>query len=102
VNPSLWRQSRLNRIHGLFQVCDRIYQVRGFSLANITFVESDSGVIVIDPLTFTEHARAAWQLYQAERGPRPACPDLHPQPPRPLRRRARHHQPRGGARARSR
>jgi len=71
VNPSLWRQSRLNRIHGLFQVCARIYQVRGFSLANVTFVESDSGVIVIDPLTFTEHARAAWQLYQAERGPRP-------------------------------
>lgn len=71
VNPSLWRQSQLNRIHGLFKVTDRLYQVRGFSLANITFVESDSGVIVIDPLTFTEHARAAWDLYQAERGPRP-------------------------------
>lgn len=70
VNPSLWRLSRLNAIHGLFEVTERIYQVRGFSLANVTFVEGDRGVIVIDPLTFTEHARAAIELYFAHRGRR--------------------------------
>ena len=62
VNPSLWRMARLNRIHGLFQVTERIYQVRGFCLANITFVEGDTGLIVMDPLTFDEHARAAVAL----------------------------------------
>ena len=70
VNPSLWRLSQLNRIHGLFQVTDRIYQVRGFCLANVTFVEGDTGLIVIDPLTFTEHARAALDLYFTHRGRR--------------------------------
>lgn len=71
VNPSLWRMARLNRIHGLFRVTDRIYQVRGFCLANVTFVEGDSGLIVIDPLTFVEHAQAALALYSAHRGKRP-------------------------------
>ncbi len=71
VNPSLWRMARLNRIHGLFQVTERIYQVRGFCLANITFVEGDTGLIVIDPLTFDEHARAALALYVQHRGNRP-------------------------------
>jgi alkyl sulfatase BDS1-like metallo-beta-lactamase superfamily hydrolase len=71
VNPSLWRMSQLNAIHGLFKVTDGLYQVRGFSLANVTFVEGNSGVIVIDPLQFTEHARAAIDLYRAHRGDRP-------------------------------
>lgn len=71
VNPSLWRLSQLNAIHGLFKVAERVYQVRGFSLANVTFVEGDAGVIVIDPLQFTEHARAAIALYRAHRGDRP-------------------------------
>ena len=71
VNPSLWRLSQLNAIHGLFKVADRVYQVRGFSLANVTFVEGDVGVIVIDPLQFTEHARAAIALYRQHRGNRP-------------------------------
>lgn len=71
VNPSLWRMSQINAIHGLFYVSDRVYQVRGFSLANVTFVEGDSGVIVIDPLQFTEHARAALALYRKHRGDRP-------------------------------
>ena len=70
VNPSLWRMSKLNRIHGLFKVCDRIYQVRGFDLANITFIEGDTGLIVIDPLTFEEPARAALELYEKHFGPR--------------------------------
>lgn len=71
VNPSLWRMATLNRTHGLFQVCEGIWQVRGFSLANVTFVEGTRGVIVIDPLQFTEHARAALALYRAHRGARP-------------------------------
>ena len=71
VNPSLWRMSQLNAIHGLFKVTDRVYQVRGFSLANVTFIEGEQGVIVIDPLQFTEHARAAIALYRQHRGERP-------------------------------
>ena len=71
VNPSLWRMSQLNAIHGLFEVKERVYQVRGFSLANVTFIEGDAGVIVVDPLQFTEHARAAIELYRAHRGNRP-------------------------------
>ncbi len=71
VNPSLWRMAQLNTIHGLFEVTDRIYQVRGFSLANVTFIEGDKGVIVVDPLQFTEHARAAIALYRQHRGDRP-------------------------------
>lgn len=71
VNPSLWRMSQLNAIHGLFEVAPRVYQVRGFSLANVTLIEGDAGVIVVDPLQFTEHARAALALYRAHRGDRP-------------------------------
>lgn len=71
VNPSLWRMARLNRIHGLFQVCERIYQVRGFDLANITIIEGDSGLILIDPLTVCESAAAALALYRRHRGDRP-------------------------------
>jgi alkyl sulfatase BDS1-like metallo-beta-lactamase superfamily hydrolase len=63
ANPSLWRQARLNMIHGLFKVCDRIYQVRGFDIANMTIIEGDTGLIVIDPLTTVDVARAALQLY---------------------------------------
>ena len=71
VHPSLWRMARLNTVHGLFKVTERIYQVRGFCLANVTFIEGDTGLIVIDPLTFVEHAQAALQLYRAHRGERP-------------------------------
>ncbi|SFR69365.1 Alkyl sulfatase BDS1, metallo-beta-lactamase superfamily [Agromyces sp. CF514] len=71
VNPSLWRQSTLVAKHGLFEVVEGIYQVRGFDLSNITFVESDNGVIVIDPLISTETAAAAYALYQEHRGERP-------------------------------
>ena len=71
VNPSLWRQARLNMHHGLFQVTDRIYQVRGFDLSNMTIIEGGRGLIVIDPLISTEVARAALDLYRAHRDPRP-------------------------------
>jgi alkyl sulfatase BDS1-like metallo-beta-lactamase superfamily hydrolase len=71
VNPSLWRQAQLNMNHGLFQVTDRIYQVRGFDISNMTLIEGNRGVIVIDPLISCECARAALDLYFAHRGTRP-------------------------------
>jgi alkyl sulfatase BDS1-like metallo-beta-lactamase superfamily hydrolase len=71
ANPSLWRQSQLNTIDGLFEVVPGIYQVRGFDLSNITFVEGDTGVLVIDPLVSTEPAAAALALYREHRGNRP-------------------------------
>jgi len=71
VNPSLWRQSQLNIIHGLFEVCEGIYQVRGADLSNMTIVEGDEGVLVIDPLISTETAASALALYRAHRGDRP-------------------------------
>ena len=69
VNPSLWRQARLNRNHGLFQVCERIYQVRGFDLANISFIEGDAGLLAIDAGTIPETAAAALALYRRHRDP---------------------------------
>ncbi|MER5747184.1 alkyl sulfatase dimerization domain-containing protein [Streptomyces sp. NPDC002225] len=71
VNPSLWRQSRLVAEQGLFEVVEGIYQVRGLDLSNITFIEGDTGVIVIDPLISTETAAAALALYREHRGERP-------------------------------
>lgn len=71
VNPSLWRQSRLCARQGLFEVGDRIYQVRGLDLSSMTLVEGDTGVIVIDPLISAETAAAGLALYRAHRGDRP-------------------------------
>lgn len=70
VHPSLWRQSGLCAKQGLYEVVEGIYQVRGFDLSNITFVEGDTGVIVIDPLISTETAAAALALYREHRGDR--------------------------------
>ena len=69
VNPSLWRQARLNRIHGLFEVTPRMFQVRGFDIANITFIEGDTGLIALDALTVPECAAAALALYRKHRDP---------------------------------
>jgi len=71
ANPSLWRQSELNAIQGLFEVTPGIYQVRGLDLSNMTVVEGDTGVILIDPLVSTETAAAALALYREHRGDRP-------------------------------
>lgn len=68
VNPSLWRQAQLLSKHGLFKVSDRVYQVRGFDISNITFVRGDSGWIVIDPLTMKETAKAALDLVNEKLG----------------------------------
>ena len=73
VDPSLWRQSRLNMHHGLFEVVPGVYQVRGLDIANMTLIEGDSGVIVVDTLTSIEGARAAMELYFQHRGKRPVA-----------------------------
>jgi alkyl sulfatase BDS1-like metallo-beta-lactamase superfamily hydrolase len=68
VHPSLWRQSTLAAKQGLYEVVPGIYQVRGLDISNITFVEGDTGIIVIDPLISTEVAAAALDLYRTHRG----------------------------------
>src|SRR5262245_64491932 len=73
VNPSLWRQARLNMHNGLFQVTDRIFQVRGFDISNMTIIEGSRGIIIIDPLISTEVAGAALELYWHHRGRRPVA-----------------------------
>ncbi len=70
VNPSLWRQSQLTAMQGLYEVTDGIFQVRGLDLSNMTLVESENGVIVIDPLISAECAAAALRLYRQHRGDR--------------------------------
>jgi alkyl sulfatase BDS1-like metallo-beta-lactamase superfamily hydrolase len=71
VNPSLWRQAQLCAKHGLFQVTEGIYQVRGMDISNMTIIEGDRGVIVIDPLISAETAAASIALYRKNRGDRP-------------------------------
>lgn len=71
VHPSLWRHAQVNQPHGLFEVTAGIYQVRGLDLSNMTIVEGDEGIIVIDPLVYAETAGAALDLYRAHRGDRP-------------------------------
>lgn len=77
VNPSLWRQVRLIAEGGLFKVCERIYQVRGFDISNLTVIEGDSGVIVVDPLISAETARAALNLYFEHRPKKPVVAVIH-------------------------
>ncbi|WP_137875502.1 alkyl sulfatase dimerization domain-containing protein [Rhodococcus sp. Q] len=71
VNPSLFRQAQLCYRSGLFEVTDGIYQIRGFDISNMTLVEGDSGVIVIDPMISAECAAAGLALYREHRGDRP-------------------------------
>ena len=62
VNPSLWRQAQILTKHGLFKVHERIYQVRGFDVSTVSFIDAGAGWIVVDPLTSQEVARAALEL----------------------------------------
>ncbi len=68
VNPSLLRQAQLNMAYGLYQVTDRIYQVRGYDLANITFIKGDSGWVIFDPLLTAATSKAALALVTQELG----------------------------------
>ena len=77
VNPSLWRQSQLSAHHGLFQVADGIYQVRGYDLSVMSVIEGDTGWIIVDPLTATETAAAALKLVNDTLGARPVTGVLY-------------------------
>ncbi len=68
ANPSLWRQSRLNSINGLFKVTENIYQIRGFDLANMTLIKGKTGWLIIDPLTVPATAKAAMALVKEKIG----------------------------------
>lgn len=73
VNPLLWRMAQLNLSNGLFKVTDRIYQIRGFDISNMTIIEGDSSIIIIDPMSTVETAGAGIDLYYRERGKRPVA-----------------------------
>ena len=68
ANPSLWRDTQLNHIYGLFEVTDGIYQVRGYDMSNVTFIKGDTGWIVVDPLMSVECAQAALALVEENLG----------------------------------
>jgi alkyl sulfatase BDS1-like metallo-beta-lactamase superfamily hydrolase len=71
VHPGLWRQARLNVNHGLFEVAEGVWQVRGYDIANITFMAGTDGWLVIDPLTNAPSAAAALALANRTLGERP-------------------------------
>lgn len=78
VNPSLWRQTRLNAVHGLFEVVpDHVYQVRGYDLSVMSVIRSETGYIVVDPLISAETAAAAMALVREHLGDRPVVAVLH-------------------------
>ncbi|MEV0626719.1 alkyl/aryl-sulfatase [Nonomuraea wenchangensis] len=80
AHPSLWRQARLSARQGLYEVTPGVYQVRGLDLANMTLVEGERGVVVIDPLGSVECAAAALKLYRAHRGERPVTGVVYTHP----------------------
>jgi len=77
AHPGLWRQSRLNRIAGLFELAAGVYQLRGFDLSNMHVIEGVDGIVVVDPLISAETAAAALALYREHRGERPVTALLY-------------------------
>jgi len=71
VNPSLWRQAKLNGRHGLYQVADGIYQIRGYDVSNMSWIRGETGWIVVDPLSSVESATAAVAFARQHLGPDP-------------------------------
>jgi alkyl sulfatase BDS1-like metallo-beta-lactamase superfamily hydrolase len=71
ANPSLWRQAQILTKHGLFKVSDKIYQVRGFDVSTVSFIDAGAGWIVVDPLTTNEVAAAALRLIEEHVGKKP-------------------------------
>jgi alkyl sulfatase BDS1-like metallo-beta-lactamase superfamily hydrolase len=72
VNPSLWRMAKLNMIHGLFEVVDGIWQVRGYDLSVMSIIRTNTGYIVIDPLISGEVSKTVWdQLVVPKLGDKP-------------------------------
>ncbi len=68
VNPSLWENTKNNHAYGLFKVCENIYQVRGYDMANLTLIKGDTGWIVFDPLMSAECSKAAMELVNKNLG----------------------------------
>lgn len=77
ANPSLWRQSQLTAIHGLFEVVPGIYQLRGYDLAVMTLIAGKTGWIVVDPLLTAATARAGLDLANRTLGSRPVAAVIH-------------------------
>ena len=77
VNPSLWRIAQVMSITGLFKVTDNIYQIRGYDLSNITFIEGKDGVTIVDPLISRETAKAGLNLYYQHRPKKPVVAVIH-------------------------
>lgn len=77
VNPSLWRHMRYLKHHGLYEVTDNVWQVRGFDLSNMTIIRGATGWIVIDPLTSVEAAKAAMEVVNTTLGARPVSAVIH-------------------------
>lgn len=71
ANPKLWRQAQLVAKQGLFKVTNGIYQIRGLDLSNMTIIEGDRGIVVVDPLTSAECAETALNLYYEHLGKKP-------------------------------
>ncbi|HKI73739.1 MAG TPA: alkyl sulfatase dimerization domain-containing protein, partial [Pseudomonadales bacterium] len=71
VHPSLWRHAQLNHHHGLFEVMEGVWQVRGYDISNITFLAGETGWLVIDPLTTEQTARDSYALVTEHLGERP-------------------------------
>ncbi len=71
VNPSLWRQATLNNNHGLYEVTEGVYQLRGFDLSNMSIIEGQTGWIIVDPLTSKETAAAAIAFARKHLGNKP-------------------------------
>ena len=71
VNPSLWRQATLNNNHGLYEVTEGVYQLRGFDLSNMSIIEGQTGWIIVDPLTSKETAAAAIAFARKHLGSKP-------------------------------
>ncbi|AHH18493.1 metallo-beta-lactamase superfamily protein [Nocardia nova SH22a] len=73
VNPSLWRQSQIIKLGGLYQVGDRIYQVRNNDIANLTVIEGDDGLIIVDCMAGVESARQGMSLIRAHVSDKPVA-----------------------------
>ncbi|NUS27130.1 MAG: MBL fold metallo-hydrolase [Streptomyces sp.] len=80
VNPSLWRQGALCARQGLYEVTEGVYQIRGLDLSNMTLVEGERGVVVVDPLVSAETAAAGLGLYRKQRGERPVTAVIYTHP----------------------
>lgn len=69
VNEKLWRQGQLTVKQGLFEVVPGMYQLRSLDISNMTIIEGESGIIVVDPLVSCEPAAAGLELYRKHRDP---------------------------------